>query len=376
MGDLDVGAPLRAEGIPVTVLCRPSAETRHSRYYERWLTDPRPDEEALAQTLLQYARGLPGRAALYYQTDADLLFVSRQRQRLSEEFAFVIPEAELVEQITDKSAFHDLGERLSLPVPQTVVLELTGSSRDIADIEFPVLVKPVLRERAWEVAFDEKAILVECADALDRLLEALRPEHSRILVQQFIPGPETQVESYHVYVDASGDVAAEFTGRKLRTFPSARGYSTAVTTSDIRDVAQVGREVVEKLQLRGVAKVDFKRDPKGRLWLLEINPRFNLWHHAGAAAGVNIPAIVWADLMGLGRPPSVPARAGVVWCDVARDWSAARSSGVGTLAWLRWLATCEAWSSLNLSDPMPIAAKLLSTARRHARRLVPIGRRR
>ena len=63
--------------------------------------------------------------------------------------------------------------------------------------------------------------------------------------------------------------------------------------------------IVERLALTGVAKLDFKRDPQGNLRLLEINPRFNLWHHAGAIAGVNIPALVYADLAGLPRPPVI-----------------------------------------------------------------------
>ena len=54
--------------------------------------------------------------------------------------------------------------------------------------------------------------------------------------------------------------------------------------------------------LTGVAKLDFKRDRSGKLHLFEINPRFTLWHHAAAIAGVNIPALVYADLTGAPWP--------------------------------------------------------------------------
>jgi predicted ATP-grasp superfamily ATP-dependent carboligase len=49
---------------------------------------------------------------------------------------------------------------------------------------------------------------------------------------------------------------------------------------------------------------------------LEINPRFTLWHHAGAVAGVNIPALVYADLTGTPRPATARAKAGVRRCRV------------------------------------------------------------
>jgi D-aspartate ligase len=93
-------------------------------------------------------------------------------------------------------------------------------------------------------------------------------------------------------VDVSGAIVGEFTGRKIRTFPRDYGHSTAVEIVSLPDVAEVGRDVVARLGVRGVAKLDFKRDDHGRLHLLEINPRFNLWHHPDAVAGVNLPAMV------------------------------------------------------------------------------------
>ena len=64
-------------------------------------------------------------------------------------------------------------------------------------------------------------------------------------------------------------------------------------------------DVVARLGFRGVIKLDFKEDERdGCLYLLEANPRFNLWHHPGAIAGVNLPALVYSDLVspGSARP--------------------------------------------------------------------------
>jgi len=84
---------------------------------------------------------------------------------------------------------------------------------------------------------------------------------------------------------------------------------------------------------------------------LEINPRFNLWHHAGAVAGVNIPAIVYADLAGIQRPAATRARAGVRWCRMWGDFPAARTAGVPLAQWLSWVWSCETKASLSWDDP-------------------------
>src|SRR6266480_5798567 len=97
-------------------------------------------------------------------------------------------------------------------------------------------------------------------------------------------------------------------------FFSSRRRHTRLTCDWSSDVCSSDLELVRRLGLRGVAKLDFKRAPDGQLYLLEVNPRFTLWHHLGARAGVNIPALVYADLAGLPRGRVLQARAGVRWC--------------------------------------------------------------
>jgi predicted ATP-grasp superfamily ATP-dependent carboligase len=180
-----------------------------------------------------------------------------------------------------------------------------------------------------------------------------------VLAQQLIPGPEVNVESYHVYVDGHGDIAGEFTGRKIRTYPTEYGHSTAVETSNSPDVQALGREMVRRLGLRGVAKFDFKRGPDSKLYLLEINPRFNLWHHLGAAAGVNLPALVYSDLVRRPRCAARRATVGVEWCAVWEDAKATKAQGVSFFKWLPWMLRCETKSGMAWDDPMPFVRSKL-----------------
>jgi D-aspartate ligase len=205
-------------------------------------------------------------------------------------------------------------------------------------------------------------MVVRDREAFRRCLSRLAADHRHVIAQEIIPGPESRIESYHVHVDASGSVRAEFTGRKVRTHPAAMGHSSALTTTEAPDVVRLGHELTERLGLRGVAKFDFKRDPDGRLWLLEVNPRFNLWHHVGAAAGVNIPESVWRELTGRAPLPRTVARAGVTWCSVELDLRAAREAGMGVGRWAWWAARSDTRSTVDPADPMPLLAAVLRTA--------------
>jgi len=141
--------------------------------------------------------------------------------------------------------------------------------------------------------------------------------------------------------------------RSVSPLPRNCGHTTALEITDAADVRRIGRDVVERLQLTGVAKLDFKRDPRGNLRLLEINPRFNLWHHPGALAGVNIPALVYADLTGSPRPAAARLKAGVRWCRPWKDLPAARAAGMPLTTWASWTFRCEAKSTLSFDDPLP-----------------------
>jgi D-aspartate ligase len=362
LGEIETVRPLALAGIRSAVVAQPGDPARYSRFVDtviEWI-DPWTEPTKLVDRLLEYAQTQHERPVLYYDGDWDLLLVSRYREALAEGFRFVVAETELVEDLVAKDRFQALADRLDLPVPPARRLDLVDDRiTGELDLNFPIILKPLTRQHVvWKPLSDAKAIRFDDRAALERALPALAREDMSVLVQELIVGPESHIESYHVYVDASGELAGEFTGRKIRTYPQALGYSTALETTNDSSVAQLGRELTRRLGLTGVAKFDFKRGEDGMLYLLEVNPRFSLWHHLGARAGVNLPLLVYRDLVGLPRPLARPVRSRVRWVSPLRDRRAARLEGISFILWLRWTLGCEAVAALALDDPLPAVGAL------------------
>jgi D-aspartate ligase len=356
MGDTDLVRALSLGGVSCAVFAPPGDPVRRSREVEvalpwrdHWL-----EQEAVADVLLAFASTCASPPVLLPQTDPDLLCVSRFRDRLGSAFRMLLAEEELVEASVDKAAFAALAERLALPVPPSQRLDPASSSPSDVALSFPVVVKPLLRRaEAWSaVERSAKAVHAGSPDELERLWPALAAAGVPFLAQEAVPGDETRIESWHAYVDAGGAHVAGFTGRKIRTLPARYGHSSALVTTCERDVEEAGRSVLERLGVRGVAKVDFKRGPDGRLWLLEINARFTLWHHLGAVAGLNIPALVVADLRGEPRPAVGAVRPGATWCHPVYDVRAARAAGVGLVEWARFALGCDAVTPGTFAAPV------------------------
>jgi D-aspartate ligase len=361
---MDLVRPLGLAGIGCAPVARPGQITRYSRFARavvEW-ADPSTNPQVLLERLMRFGASEPEQPALFYEGDWDLLLVSRSRERLGAAFRFVVADAQLVEDLVDKDRFRRLADRVGLPVPESRRVSPGQADPGDLGLSFPVIVKPVTRQMArWQpIAGRAKALRADTPRALSALLPRFAPGNFKLVVQELVPGPETHLESYHAYVDERGEVVGEFTGRKIRTYPAAYGFSTAVETTHAPDVGRLGREVVGRLGLRGVAKLDFKRDPARGLRLLEVNPRFNLWHHPGALAGVNLPALVYRDLMGLPRGPARRARPGTRWVHHHHDARAAWQAGIGLRRWLRWALSAEAKSAIAMDDPMPMMRGALS----------------
>jgi D-aspartate ligase len=380
VGAIDLVRALGVAGIYSAVVAAPGDFARFSRYARVRIDAAGASREPdlLIERLVRFGSEQPSPPVLYYDGDFKLLALSRAREELSDLFRVVLPDATLVEDLVDKARFAKLVARLDLPVPPTFRVSPNGDP-PASDLRFPLVIKPLTRQNeAWAPLASAKAIEVVDAAALETVLRSLGDAGVDVLLQELIPGPETLVESYHAYVDANGEIAGEFTGRKIRTYPESYGYSTALEITYEHDVIEAGREILDRLELRGVAKLDFKRHPDdGRLYLLEVNPRFNLWHYPGAKAGINIPELVYRDLMGLPRGPVPKVRTGVRWVHPWLDLRAARGQNISLVKWVPWMLRCETKHGVALDEPLLVprlaATRALRVLRKKARSLSTRG---
>jgi D-aspartate ligase len=370
LGDLDLVRPLYMAGVPCAVVAPPRKPARYTRQARpiRW-ADPWKEPELLLESLISAARSSDERPVLFYQLDAYASFISSRREELAPWFRFVLPERELLDSCLDKSRFQALAMRLGLPVPPSRILRPEGPPPTDIGLRLPLVLKPSVHgNRGWSaVESSRKAVRVDSMGALAELWPRLVSRGEDVVVQELVPGPETRIESYHAYRDTGGVIVGEFTGRKIRTHPVEHGHTTAALVTDIPDVREIGRDVVARLNLTGVVKLDMKRTPEGDLVLLEANLRFNLWHHPAAYTGVNLPALVWSDLTGEPVPRALQGRAAACWMNL-RDVQAAREWGVPLREWLRWAWRCEAKSGVARDDLRPLLRVGAQVVRRTVRR--------
>jgi predicted ATP-grasp superfamily ATP-dependent carboligase len=292
-----------------------------------------------------------------------------------------MPPTDLVEQLVDKTSFARLAEERGIPAPLTVCsCDVSGPRDAMARIPGPWLVKPS-GHHAWldrttqRSQGPKKALVAESPEALEALWAEVHGHTEDFVVQEYVPGGENEVYSFHAYLDGRGAVLGHFVGRKIRTFPREAGVSTYLELVIEPRVSALGLEVVRALGVVGPIKIDMKRDMRtGRFYVLELNARYNLWHYLGSACGVNLPLLAHADLTGDPCAPPVEQRTGIRWLSFGGDLRSFlrsyRPSGeLDLVSWLGSLRGPKVHDVFAWKDPLPSLVGAANYLRALVRRL-------
>ena len=381
LGGLDIVRALGFARIPAIIA---SLERRTPAMASRYCSGtialpPGAGRDALVDALVRAGRWLAAHygapVPLFYDNDDRLALVQDYRDALGRHFALLLNEPTLADALLDKARFQALAESRGLPVPRRIPWDA------LADEAGPVLVKPKVR-LGWDHSAVRtqlfggagKARVFDSGRAAydDRLVRQLA---GQLTFQEYVPGDDSSIWSFHGFAAPGGELLAWFVGRKIRTYPALTGDSAYLRLAQEPELERLGRETVARLGLAGVFKMDFKRSgANGRFHLLEINTRFNLWHHLGAKNGVNLPRVAYDYLVHGTRPREVPAKLAYRWLSFSYDRQAYRElAAAGKLSALRWLWSLvqapKVYAIFSWTDPAPFLRYWRGRLGRRLRRL-------
>ena len=351
LGGVNLVRCLGLAGIPAIVASPdPTEPAFASRYCRGSVVIPPYDHPKAVNRLLalgEKLRAIAGRRIpLMCGSDDALKLLCAHRDRLQRHFVMLLNEPAVATALIDKERFQALAAKRGLPVPREFRWDGKGALR-LAGAEVEVLVKPKtkvdwhdshLHDRLFG-AGGKARIFANGQEAMaDPGVAHFREQ---LAFQEYIPGDDRSLWSYHGFADEHGKVLAAFVGRKIRTDPPLTGESAFIEIAEDAALGALGREIAARLPLRGAFKMDFKQDPRdGRWLLLEINARFNLWHYLGARNGLNLVQVAYDYLLDRVRPRAPAAATTYRWLSLELDWRACRAlRKSGELTFGRWIAS-------------------------------------
>ncbi len=207
---------------------------------------------------------------------------------------FPIPSSEQLVRLNDKHSFHDTCEQIGVPVPASVfVADKDGLDPDGLGerLGYPLIVKPTVGGGS-----DGVVLATSAEDLRQRIIDNDTYRYRSLVVQEFLPGQDV---GFNVFA-ADGRVL-------LASVKLWEGVK--ITHMDNDRITSLGTKFVEAVGLNGLANLDVRLGPDGRVTFLECNPRIwstichSYWcGHNYVAAGVRhalgLPPVRPTDIAG------------------------------------------------------------------------------
>jgi predicted ATP-grasp superfamily ATP-dependent carboligase len=365
---------LGRRGIPVVGVDARRSPMAYSRHLRFRLAPDVDEGDALRDYYLALGRELDGPAVLLPTADEQVEFLAEHADALAERYRFFIADRGLIETVVSKHGLARLAAEHGFAVPATA----TARSREelaahAGGLRFPCVVKPEFNY-VWTPAAlasvglpPTKAVPVESPAELFEWYERLEGLHPGVVVQEMIVGPDRNHYDYHLFADPDGRITGEFLGIKKRLAPPHFGVGTYVESVCHDDVIRAARRIIRSVGYRGVANLQFKRDERdGVPYLMDFNPRFNLWTGLAVACGVDLPYLYWSHC--LGRSYAVPRGwyVGRHWLHLVRDVKSMRTyASDGSYSWGEWLRSVlrpSIGAVFAVDDPLPGVVELARAA--------------
>ncbi len=293
---LGVIRALAGRGIQVAaVSTRPFDFAHHSR----WVSDShalpelhdRP--ESLVDFLEQREARWPG-WAVFPTNDDSLTALAQNHERLSRVYRLPVQPWEVAADVVDKDRMHALAEKVGLDLP------VCHGGLDAApdSLAYPVLVKPIQHDRLISL-FGTKLFLARDQKQFGAARQRLEKAGLDGLVFDYVPGPDSGLYSYCVYIDDRGEPSPGVMVRKLRQDPPLiGGASLAEIAPELPVLREATVELLRRAGFRGMAFVEFKLDPRsGRFVFIEVNGRAVQFNGLLGPTGIDLVGMAWSDFV-------------------------------------------------------------------------------
>ena len=285
-----------------------------------WIPNPIDSEEEFLEFLISNAHRWKG-ALILETNDYFSVSLSRNKERLQEYYKLVTPDWPILQKFIDKEKTSILAQEAGVPHPKTYTpSSLNHLGELVKDIIYPCILKPA-RSHEFSTKFGTKNFQIDNEVQLFDKFRLCLDAKLTVMVQEIIPGPDTNLFRLQAYVDSTGTMSAKFFHRKVRQNPPQFGVMrVGVGTERNKDVERLSERLLRYAGYRGYCSIEFRKDPRdNQLKFIEMNVRMPRSGLLAITSGVNFPWLIYSDLVKNQRIEVNDYHLGVYWMELYTD---------------------------------------------------------
>jgi len=323
-----------------------------------------PNPEESPKDLLVFMKNLQNKlsteAVLIPTSDEFVRFVSENRSALTPHYKFMLPSPELVEKLNDKREFYSIARNNGIHCPEVFSPRCLEDVIDISkEIGYPCVIKPAFGSLYKHLHF--KAIMAKTSQELLENYRKYQQYIDKTLIQEFVLGRDDAQYSLATYFNANSEPLVTFTSRKVRQTPPGFGTGTFVTNCLEPEIERIGISFLKKLNYKGIAEVEFKRDSRDRIFkMIEVNTRIWTQNNLAMRCGIDIAYAAYIDMTGGRVERSFQKEHDIKWINFYDDFFACfgssgylRKREITLVLWLKSLMGRKEYAIFALDDIKP-----------------------
>ena len=223
--------------------------------------------------------------------------IIENKDRLGQLFTIPYIDQSLLDVVVRKDRFYGLLDDVGVPYPRTVVVDMAQDLGEEHDLPFgfPLVLKPADSALHHYASYPgkRKVFILETRKELDDTLSRIRASNydGNFLLQEFIPGDDTNMRVLTCYSDQHGTVRFGAVGHVLleEHHPLAIGNPCVIITTEIDEVVEQAKRFLERVGYVGFSNFDLKYDTRdGTMKFFEINVRLGRSNFYVTAGGNNV----------------------------------------------------------------------------------------
>jgi D-aspartate ligase len=333
-----------------------------------WDIHRAPYRESL-RFLIELGNKLGRRSVLIPTSDTGAMFVAEQAEHLAERFIFPNQSKALVRSLCSKKEMHQIAKRSDIPTPETSFPTTRDEVLDYLSVaRFPILVKPIYnnmhlgRVRPWRIFLVHNAReLLDCYELIED------PVNPNVMLQEYIPGPDSATWTFNGYFDRDSRCLMGLTGRKLRNYPPYFGQASLGICQRNDEVEKNAVIFMERIGYSGPLDIGFRYDCRdGQYKVNDVNPRIGAMFRVFVGNnGMDVARALYQDLTNQPISCTLPQE-GRKWIVEDVDWLSAirywRDGNLTVKEWIGSLSGIKELTFLARDDLLPFIGVCMQNA--------------
>jgi predicted ATP-grasp superfamily ATP-dependent carboligase len=298
--------------------------------------------------------------------DASVAAIAKRFDVLSKKYRLGMRDPVTIQHALSKTSFNEMAAEMGFSTAKTFSVNgLVELDAVIDHIQFPCILKPELRGDQFLKFASAKAFHAATPNELRAYYQMFVDAAPEVVVQEFIPGGETDLYFCFQYFNRNSEALLSLSGRKIRQWPPRCGSTSSCEVVVAPDIETLSTKFFQGIGYFGPCSMEMKKHAQtGEYYLIEPTIGRTDWNNSFAEGnGIPIPYIMYCDIVGKAIPSIHPKKVKRRWIRWSADARAARNQiQKGELSWAGWLKSLmppvvgPIWS---LDDPMPFLSPYL-----------------